>query len=184
MTKINTERLVLRPLDYIDVLDMFEYATDDEIGPYAGWTPHKSIEETKKTVEFMIKENDVYAVCLKNENNKMIGTLGLHQKEDDPYVKELGYVLNKKYWHHGYITEAAKAAIINEFEFTNTKKIVVKHFTYNDRSRNVIERLGFTFTYEEVKKIKLYGLELLKETRCYEMNKTDYERILNIWKQH
>lgn len=183
MININTERLLLRPLSTNDAKDMFEYATDDEIGPYAGWTPHKTIDETISTIDFMIRENDVYAIVLKSEN-KMIGTLGLHKRDYDPAVKELGYVLNKAYWGNGYVTEASKALIVNAFEFSTINKIIVKHFKYNERSQRVIERLGFTYTNDELKIIKLYGIELTRETRCYELLKSDYERKLLIWQQH
>ena len=40
---LETERLIIRPIKIEDVNDIFEYATDEETGPKAGWTPHKNI---------------------------------------------------------------------------------------------------------------------------------------------
>ena len=42
---IETERLVLRRWRPEDAESLFEYAKDPEVGPPAGWPPHKSIEE-------------------------------------------------------------------------------------------------------------------------------------------
>ena len=183
MDKITTTRLVLRPLSITDVNDIYEYAVDDEIGPSAGWTPHKTIEETTRIVEFMLTEGDVYAITLR-DTGKLIGTLGLHKKDILSDSKELGYVLNKTYWHQGFMTEACKAVLIYTFEIEKTDRIVVKHFKYNEKSKNVINRLGFKFLKEDIKKIKIYGIELTRETLEYEMTRTEYERKRLIWQQH
>ena len=42
---LETERLILRKWTEEDAESLFEYAKDPEIGPAAGWPPHKSVEE-------------------------------------------------------------------------------------------------------------------------------------------
>ena len=41
---LETERLILRKWKEEDAESLFEYAKDPEIGPAAGWPPHKSVE--------------------------------------------------------------------------------------------------------------------------------------------
>ena len=43
---LKTERLLLRKWQESDADSLFEYAKNPEIGPIAGWPPHKSIEES------------------------------------------------------------------------------------------------------------------------------------------
>ena len=39
---LHTERLILRPWDVSDAQSLYEYAKDPEVGPIAGWPPHKN----------------------------------------------------------------------------------------------------------------------------------------------
>ena len=43
---METERLFLRPWQDSDAETLFKYASDPEVGPRAGWPPHKSVEES------------------------------------------------------------------------------------------------------------------------------------------
>ena len=57
----------------------------------------------------------------------------------------LGYALGKDAWGKGYMTEAARAAIDYGFEQLGLSLIPSNHFTFNDRSRRVIEKCGFAY---------------------------------------
>ena len=43
-----TERLILRPRTPEDTESLYKYASDDRVGPIAGWHTHKSVEESRK----------------------------------------------------------------------------------------------------------------------------------------
>ena len=43
---LETERLLLRKWNDADAESLFEYAKDPEVGPIAGWSPHRSVEES------------------------------------------------------------------------------------------------------------------------------------------
>ena len=43
---LETERLLLRKWTEEDADSLFEYAKDPEVGPIAGWPPHRSREES------------------------------------------------------------------------------------------------------------------------------------------
>ena len=42
---IETDRIILRPWLDSDAEALFLYASDPDVGPRAGWSPHKDIEE-------------------------------------------------------------------------------------------------------------------------------------------
>lgn len=46
MIKLETDRLLLRKWTEADAQSLFEYAKDADVGPIAGWPPHKSVEES------------------------------------------------------------------------------------------------------------------------------------------
>ena len=43
---LETQRLILRKWNDTDADSLFEYAKDPDVGPIAGWSPHKSITES------------------------------------------------------------------------------------------------------------------------------------------
>ena len=49
-TNLQTERLVLRPWTESDAQALFQYASDPDIGPRAGWPAHKTIEESAQAI--------------------------------------------------------------------------------------------------------------------------------------
>lgn len=43
-----TERLILRPRTPEDAESLYKYASDDRVGPIAGWHTHKSVKESRQ----------------------------------------------------------------------------------------------------------------------------------------
>lgn len=176
MDKISTNRLLLRALEKEDAQALFDYAKLDNVGPSAGWQPHKSIEESQKIIEYMIKSNEVWAITLK-DSKTMIGSIGLHKKEHQNNELEVGYVLNPTYWHQGYMIEAVRALIQYAFSHLGIKKLHCAHFKENINSKKVIDKAGFKPVKEKKMKIHLYGFEIEKDSIEYELTKADFERM-------
>lgn len=147
--RIETDRLILRAWRESDVNDLYEYASVRGVGENAGWNPHQSIEESKQIRDMFIREKKVFALELK-ENCKVIGSLGLEEMRPDPigegsFGREIGYVLSKDYWGRGLMPEAVRAAIDYCFNVLNFDYLTCGHFDFNNRSRRVIEKIGFTY---------------------------------------
>ena len=73
---LETERLILRKWTEEDAESLFEYAKDPEIGPAAGWPPHKSVEESRAVIKNVFDGAECYAICEK-EKNIAIGAVEL-----------------------------------------------------------------------------------------------------------
>lgn len=141
---LNTKRLILRPFELSDAKDMFlNWASDEEVAKYVTWNAHKSIEETENLLKFWIEEYEKperlnFAIVLK-ENNELIGGIDVVGYISD--VPIVGYVLSRKYWNKGYITEAFRVLI--EYLFSiGYKKIKVDAVEQNIASNKVIEKCG------------------------------------------
>ena len=142
---METERLILRNINNSDAEDIFEYAQNPDVGPNAGWEPHKSIEESRAIMKaIFLRKNNAFGIVNK-ENNKLIGTIGLIKdpKRDNPMAMMLGYSLSKDYWDRGIMSEASKAIIEYGFNELGLEMITCCCYSYNKRSKRVIEKCGF-----------------------------------------
>jgi len=161
MKETESKRLILRNWKESDYQDLFEYAKSDLVGPQAGWPPHQNEEESKYILQKFIQDDDVLAIELKGEN-KIIGSIGLHQRCPDKTIKtekqkEIGYVLNPSYWGKGYVPEAVEAVLEMGFHELGQEIIWCGHFEDNPQSRRVIEKSGFQYRFKQEETKHLLG---------------------------
>lgn len=147
--RIETERLILRKWTQNDAESLFAYAKNPNVGPIAGWPPHKNIEESKNIIDTVFCGAECYAICEK-ENNVAIGAVELKlnghtdmTERDDEC--ELGYWLGEPFWGRGYMPEAAKALLKRGFEELGMKTIWCGYYDGNYKSKRVQEKLGFVY---------------------------------------
>ena len=154
-----TERLLLRPWREDDAEALFKYASDPEVGPRAGWPPHKSVEESLEIIRTVFHSDTNWAIELK-ETGEAIGCVGylpasasnLKISEDQA---ELGYWIARPYWGQGICTEAMRMIVdycFNEKGFTT---LWGDYFLDNPASGRVMEKCGFVDTGEETRCPKL-----------------------------
>lgn len=173
--RLETERLFIRRFEPGDLADFYVYASRPEVGPPAGWKPHESIEESRRILESFINGQEVWAIVLK-ETGKVIGSIGLHEdshRSSSPEVKMLGYVLSADFWGRGIMTEAARRMVAFAFEDCGVELLSVQHFSFNNRSRRVIEKCGFTYEGTLRRCFLRYDGEWLDEC-CYSMTRAEY----------
>ncbi|MDD3831437.1 MAG: GNAT family N-acetyltransferase [Clostridia bacterium] len=147
MQTLYTERLIIRQWKINDLDDMYQYCRNPIVGPMAGWKPHQNRQESALILDKFIKGNEVWAIQLRS-NGRVIGSIGLHKTNrrlEQFKVLELGYVLGEDYWGQGLMTEACSEVIKYAFEQEGVDMLVVGHFDFNNRSRRVIEKLGFIY---------------------------------------
>lgn len=167
---LNTERLTLRKWAVADAESLFEYAKDPDVGPIAGWPPHKNIDESLNVIKKVFNGAECYAICEKC-NNKAIGAVELKLNGSTDMTNrddecELGYWLGKPFWGKGYMPEAAREIIRHAFEELGMTTIWCGYYEGNYKSKRVQEKLGFIYhhTCEEV------AVPLMNETRVGHTN--------------
>jgi len=153
---LKTERLILRPWNIEDAESLYEYASDPQVGPIAGWPPHQDIEESRGVIENVFNGAECYAVCLKQDNKaigaielKLNGHTDMTAKDDEC---ELGYWIGRPFWGNGYMPEAAREIIRHGFEDLSMSVIWCGYYDGNEKSKRVQEKCGFTWyrTTEDV----------------------------------
>ncbi len=149
MDRIETKRLILRPWREDDAADLYRYASDPEVGPAAGWAPHKSVEDSLGVLRSILMKPETWAVTLRG-SDEPVGSVGIFpgscaMADRQP---EIGYWLARPLWGNGYIPEAVRALIALCFE-RGAAAVWCAHARQNDKSRRVIEKCGFTYRCTE-----------------------------------
>lgn len=149
---LTSERLVLRPWRESDAESLFHYASDRDVGPRAGWKPHKSVEESLWIIRTVFHNPTTWAITLKGRDEAIgaIGygpcTLSLPAREGEPLV---GYWVAKPFWNQGICTEALKTMIAHIRQTTDIRSLISSHFVDNPASGQVMMKCGFSPTGEE-----------------------------------
>lgn len=174
MFELETERLIIRPWLAEDLNDFYEYAKNPDVGPHAGWRPHDNILESAGILMSWLNSDENRALVHKADG-KVIGSISLFRHKRPGNLRCLGYVLAKPYWGQGLMTEAARAALRCGFEEMGLDMILVQHFPENDRSRRVIEKLGFHYEGTLRRAYEIYDGSLRDDVN-YSMTREEYFR--------
>ena len=146
---LETERLVLRPWNEGDAEALFEYASDPDVGPAAGWLPHKSVEESAQVIRDILCRPETYAITVRDSPtpNKAAGSISLYIGEESDLAigsdqGELGYWIGKPLWGNGYMPEAVRELMRHAFCDLGLVAIWAGHAENNVQSRRVQEKVG------------------------------------------
>jgi ribosomal-protein-alanine N-acetyltransferase len=124
-----------------------EYASDPDVTRYTGWGPNSREDTTsflKRVLESQLgspRENYELAIVLK-EDNVLIGGCRISISDQRHHEGFIGYVLNKRYWGHGYATEVVKALFAFGFGELGLHRIYATCDTENIASAHVMEKTG------------------------------------------
>ena len=150
---LETNRLMLRPLELSDAEDMFAMDRNPEIHRYLWQKPTQTIEESIKIIDYVLsqyKTNKIgrFATILK-DTNEFIGWTGIKFVTEQPEngninFYDYGYRLNEKFWGKGYATEASIAWL--EYGFNEMKIEKMNAYTHaeNQASNHILEKIGMS----------------------------------------
>ncbi len=174
MKVLETDRLLLRAFQENDLDDFYEYSKNPNIGPNAGWEPHADKEVSLNIINSFLEKEEVWAIVYK-ANNKVIGSIGLHKdhKRVAPNLKMIGYVLSEEYWGSGLMTEAAKRVVNYAFIELNLDLVSVYHYTFNNKSKRVIEKCGFRYEGTIRMGSQIYDGSIYDDV-CYSITKEEF----------
>lgn len=142
---------------------MHEYASDAENLKFI-FPPHDSKADTEHGLvySFMKEPLGKWAIVLK-DNQKMIGSIDF-VKFDKGDPSEIGYVLNKKYWGRGLMTEALLAISKNAISELSLRKLELVIDEENSASQRVAQKAGYELI-ETFKKPNRYTKSIRRYTR-------------------
>lgn len=145
---IQTNRLLIRPVELSDANDIFEYRSDAITNKYQGWVPN-SINEVHTFIEknakaFNLDNSWFQLVLLNKENNQLIGDVGIHFLEPQSNQVELGCTIDKSHHGNGFAKESLKNIISILFKDYDKRRIIGSVDPNNIASIKLLESLNFT----------------------------------------
>jgi len=147
--RIETERLILRPLQAGDVDDILPYHSDPESIRYIPWDMRDRafvVDWLTRAVTYVgLKEDQpgLLLAMVEKGSGRVIGQLNSAMTDRPNQTADIGYITNPAYRGQGFANEALAALI--DFLFTEEKvhRIVADIDVRNSDSIRVVERLGF-----------------------------------------
>ena len=147
-TEVRTERLLLRQWRANDAERMAEIYAEPR---FLEHMPAHDLAETRAQLERFARgwREHGYSHWAVEEaaSGRLIGRAGLMRHDDWPladYAVEVGWSFDPEYWGRGYATEAGRAGVDCWLERLTEPQLISVTTPANDRSRAVMERLGFT----------------------------------------
>lgn len=151
---ILTPRLVLKPLEEKDGAALAQ-ATDEtwhDLSQWMRWATDRARftdiahvgAYARNCHEKFIQNTDFIFACFDKDTQDFILTSRLAPVDAEKDIYEFcGYWCRKKYQGNGYVTEAVNAISRYAFDHLGAQKIIIKHAAGNDKTRAVMDRLGF-----------------------------------------
>ena len=149
---LKTQRMILRRWEDNDADCLYEYARDPDVGPIAGWPPHRSADESRNVIRNVFCGKEAYALCLKTDGKpigaielKLNGHTDMTDRDDEC---ELSYWLGKPFWGQGIMPEAVREILRHAFDELGMTKVWVGYYEGNTKSKRVQEKCGFRYQWK------------------------------------
>ena len=142
---VDTQRLHLRRPVAIDAEHIFQtYAQDREVTRYLEWSPHTSVETTRKFIAFC-QDRWTSSVAFpyiitRKEDRKLLGMIEVRPKG---HCANCGYVLARSYWGNGLMPEAIAAVVKITLENPAIYRMEATCDVENRASARALEKSGF-----------------------------------------
>ncbi len=142
--ELETERIILRVLTLDDTDEVFAHFSDENVTRFMDIDPCKDRQEAEEIIRFHLEDSGCRWGLFHKTNQQLMGTCGYHcwVKGEEPRA-EIGFDLGKEYWGQGYMREAMQTAIRFGFENMGLAMIEATVEPENERSIQLLNRLGF-----------------------------------------
>ena len=139
-------KVILRPVLESDVPQFQVWMNDPEVTNFLSAYMPISFKEEQDWFEKVSRpiNNNVTLAIVDMENNKLIGTIGLHKVNMKDGIATTGTSIgDKEYWGKGYGTEAKMLLLEFAFNEMNLRKIYSDVIQFNKRSLAYARKCGY-----------------------------------------
>ncbi|MEL7184940.1 MAG: GNAT family N-acetyltransferase [Pseudomonadota bacterium] len=139
------DQIVLRVPTVDDAEAVFtEYAADPDVTRYMTWQSHDDVATVASFMSDVVARNDSGAefnwAIAQNGNDRLIGMISARFRG---HMADIGYVLGKKYWGRGYMTEAVTMLSSTILARSDIFRVWAVCDVDNIGSARVLEKSGF-----------------------------------------
>ena len=144
---IETERLVVRPLEDGDIDFVHRHFSDPDVSKYLLDSPPLATRtEAEELIAFYQtpRTHGPNRWCIESKiNHVVIGSCGFHNWSPRHHRAEIGYDLARDAWGKGYMTEALHAVLLHGFGTMGLNRIEAFVYGDNQRSVRLLKKLVF-----------------------------------------
>lgn len=174
--QIETERLILRPLEMSDDEAVYAYGRDPEVTRHVIFETHKSIDDAR-TFLASVQESRTKGIgtnwaLIDRSTNFLFGSIGLHHYDEEHKRIEVGYALAATHWNQGYGTEALSAVIDLIFRKTDINRIEANCYLPNVGSARVMEKAGMRYEGTLRERVVIKGVK--QDLKMYAILRSDH----------
>jgi RimJ/RimL family protein N-acetyltransferase len=136
-------RLTMRPQRQSDAPALHEAYRDVALMRYWSCAPHASVEDTVAALAPRAEHKDWrgWTITLRGDDTAL-GTVAAGRRRAGVY--ELGYMLARRHWGHGYAREAVTRLLDLLFREEGARRVFADVDPDNAPSNGLLTRLGFT----------------------------------------
>lgn len=176
---LDTPRLTLRPVTMRDALDIYAYSRDPEVARYVLWEAHRSINDSKGYIRFLLKQYregqpSSWGIVLK-ATGRVVGTIGYMAFSEENSTVEIGYSLARSLWNQGLMTEAVRAVLALSFDTMRIHRVEAQHDAANPASGRVMLKCGMR--HEGRLRGRVYNKGRFVDVDLYAMLREDWVKM-------
>lgn len=168
--RLETSRLLLRPVSPDDLFTVYAYSSDVEHVKYMKYYPDESIEVCRDFLMQSCKEWKKtfprYYVFAVIQNSKHIGEVSVYAEDEAFTIGELGWIIHRDYCKKGYASEATQALFSFCQDILHLNKITACCDSRNSASIKIIKTLGMTLKEKDIPRKYLKRHETSFEIRA------------------
>lgn len=146
-SSLETERLILRQMTVEDTDFVFKHFSDSAVYQYLlDEPPVTEYAHAQEIIQFYLEqEGKTYNrwVMVRKSDHQLIGTCGFHKWDKRYFRAEIGYDLGPDFWGQGYMMESLQVVISYGYEQMGLNRIDALVYTENNRSIQLLQKLGF-----------------------------------------
>jgi RimJ/RimL family protein N-acetyltransferase len=144
---LETSRLVLREFSEDDATAVHAYASDAEVVRYLDWGPNTREDTaqflaTARAARDAVPRTAYHLAIVLKAASRLVGGCRIEIRSPANGNGDLGYVLDRQAWGHGYATEATRALLAFGFGRLALHRIWATCDVKNQASARVLEKLG------------------------------------------
>lgn len=172
-----TEQLILRRISSADRDVLFSIFSDPKVMQYYNIFPITELGQADELIQklenyFSSEKGIRWAIVLK-ANQSLIGTIGIFDRNENPYNAEIGFEISRNFWGKGLTAEAIRPVIQFGFNSLGLERIEARVVNGNSASQRVLEKCSFG--YEGLQRKKEYWKNELQDLHFYSIFKNDIQ---------
>lgn len=138
------DRVELRTFEEEDLVFLRDTVNDARVWPsIGGQTLPSNLEQERKFFQDLNRDDDAVLLLVTVEERR-VGIIELEPINWENGVAEVAFLIAPEEQHQGFATDALETIVDYSFEHLRMHKLTAESFTFNEASRDLLERVGFS----------------------------------------